>query len=112
MSGWALAHFRPSRRSMLCGCGASRRSRGHDGLGPARRAGGSAHQRAAAGGGASAYAASFFARRRVQLLPNLSAVSRPLVASEERIVPLMMGLGRDSWVMLALLTEGQLVAEG
>ena len=111
MSGWALAHVRPSRRSMRCGRGASRRSTGHDGLGPARRAGGSVNQRAAAGG-ASAYAASFFARRRVQLLPHLRAASRPLVASEERIVPLMMGLGRDSWVMLALLTEDQLVAEG
>jgi hypothetical protein len=34
------------------------------------------------------------------------------VAWEERTTPLNMGLRRDSLAMLALLIEGQLVAEG
>ncbi|MBK9648168.1 MAG: hypothetical protein IPO67_23955 [Deltaproteobacteria bacterium] len=63
-------------------------------------------------GVSSAYAAGFFARRRGQLLLHLRAALRPPVASEERIVTLNMGLGRDSLAMLALLIEGQLVAEG
>ena len=63
-------------------------------------------------GVSSAYAAGFFARRRGQLLLHLRAALRPPVASEERIVTLNMGLGRDSLAMLCLLIEGQLVAEG
>ncbi len=63
-------------------------------------------------GVSSAYAAGFFVRRRGQLLLHLRAALRPPVASEERIVTLNMGLGRDSLAMLALLIEGQLVAEG
>ena len=63
-------------------------------------------------GVSSAYAAGFFARRRGQLLLHLRAALRPPVASEERIITLNMGLGRDSLAMLALLIEGQLVAEG
>ena len=63
-------------------------------------------------GVSSAYAAGFFARRRGQLLLHLRAALRRPVASEERIITLNMGLGRDSLAMLALLIEGQLVAEG
>ena len=37
---------------------------------------------------------------------------RPPVASEGRFISFNMGLGRDSLAMLALLIEGQLVAEG
>ena len=60
----------------------------------------------------SAYAVGFFARHRGQLLLHLRAALRPPVATEERIITLNMGLGRDSLAMLALLIEGQLVAEG
>ena len=63
-------------------------------------------------GVSAAYVAAFFARRRGQLLLTIRAALRPPVASEERIITLNMGLGRDSLAMLCLLIEGQLVAEG
>jgi hypothetical protein len=63
-------------------------------------------------GVSSAYVAGFLARRRGQLLLHLRAALRPPVASEGHIVTLNMGLGRDRLAMLALLIEGQLVAEG
>jgi hypothetical protein len=59
-----------------------------------------------------AYAAGIFAWRRGQLLLHVCAALRPPLASGERVVTLNMGLGRDSLAMLALLIEGQLVAEG